>query len=234
MRIRVFSDGEKLASGATEEIVGWLRFDPSHPNIGLSGGRTPRRTYQHLRTASVPWRQTHLWMVDERHVPPGDPENSGRMVREALADHVPATFHPVPWHDDPNQAAAVYQEELRTILPAGPGGLQPGLVLLGVGNDGHTASLFAGTKAIEEGHRGFVANRVHSLASWRLTATLPLLVAARRTIFLAAGSEKAEIVAGILEGNTDCPAARVSRSARDVVWLLDREAASLLSLSELR
>jgi 6-phosphogluconolactonase len=233
MRVRVFSDADKLAAAATEEIASWLRFDTQRPTLGLSGGNTPRLTYKRLRISSVPWKRTHLWIIDERHVPPEDPENNGRMIGETLADHVPATYHPVPWHEDPNAAAAVYDAELRTILPSGPGGAQPGLILLGVGGDGHTASLFAGTTAVEEGHRGYVANRVHSLAAWRLTATLPLLVAARRTIFLATGLEKANIVAGILEGNVDCPAARVSRSARDVLWMLDRDAASLLSLTGL-
>ncbi len=231
MRIRVFRDVEKLAAAAADESARWLRFDLPHPTIGLSGGNTPRRTYERLRTTPVPWKETHLWMVDERHVPLNDPENNGRMVAAALADHVPASFHPVPWNEEPNEAASAYQEELHRVLPSGPGGPQPGLILLGVGSDGHTASLFPGTTAVEESHRGFVASRVHTLAAWRLTATLPLLVAARRTIFLVAGAEKADIVAGILEGKVDCPAARVSRSARDVVWMLDRAAASHLSLA---
>jgi 6-phosphogluconolactonase len=106
--------------------------------------------------------------------------------------------------------------------------MQPGLVVLGVGEDGHTASLFPGTAALEETRRGYVANWVPHLASWRLTATLPLLIAARRVMFLVSGAYKADIVAEALEGRSDLPAAVISRESRDAVWLLDRDAAARL------
>jgi len=231
VRIRVFTDPGNLAEAAAEEIAGWLRLDHPHPTIGLAGGSTPRSTYGLLRNQRVPWDQVHAWMTDERHVPPGHADHNGSMVREAIMDHVAAVFHPVPWHDDPALAATEYEAELSTFLPSSADGPQPGLVLLGVGEDGHTASLFPGSPALEETRRGFVANWVPEHAAWRLTATLPLLLAARRTMFLVTGRAKAAIVAEVLESDSDHPAALVTRNARDPVWLLDKDAAALLDLN---
>jgi len=231
VRIRVFTDPENLAEAAAEEIAGWLRLDYPHPTIGLAGGSTPRSTYRLLCNQGVPWDQVHAWMTDERRVPPDHADNNGRMIREAIMDHVAAAFHPVPWHDDPSMAAAEYEAELSTFLPSSADGPRPGLVLLGVGEDGHTASLFPGSPALDETRRGFVANWIPQHAAWRLTATLPLLLAARRTMFLVTGRAKAAIVAEVLEGDSDHPAALVTRRARDAVWLLDQDAAARLSLT---
>lgn len=228
MRVRVFPDAGHLADAAAEEIAAWARLDAPLPTIGLAGGTTPRSAYERLRRRHVPWRGVHIWMTDERAVPPSHIASNSGMARRALFDHVPAAFHPVPWDEDAAAAAAAYSAELAGFLPLGPRGLQPGLVVLGLGEDGHTASLFPGTAALEESHRGFVANWVPQLSAWRLTATLPLLIAARRTVFLAAGRHKAAVVAEVLARDTDLPAARVSRESRDAVWLLDREAASRL------
>ncbi len=168
-------------------------------------------------------------MTDERHVPPDHPDANVRMAREALLDHVGATVHEVPFDPDPARAAEAYERTLHGILPIGSGGLTPGLVLLGVGDDGHTASLFPGTTSLDEDRRGYVATWVEEKDTWRLTATLPLLAAARRTMFLVSGEAKAKIAYEILEGGVDHPAARLSNVARDAVWLLDREAASGLA-----
>jgi 6-phosphogluconolactonase len=228
MRVRVFSDSARLADAAAEEITAWARLDAPLITIGLAGGTTPRGAYERLRRSHLPWRRVHAWMTDERAVPPTHIASNTGMVARALFDHVPASFHPVPWAEDPADAAAAYQEELAGFLPLGPRGLQPGLIVLGLGEDGHTASLFPGTAALEETRRGFVANWVPQLEAWRLTATLPLLTAARRTVFLATGKHKAAVVAAVLTGGTDLPAARVTRESRDAIWLLDREAASRL------
>lgn len=230
MRLRVFSDADNLADAAAEELAAWARHDRAFLTIGLAGGTTPRLAYERLRRHRIPWDRAHAWVTDERAVPLAHPDSNSGMIRNALFDHVPGTFHPVPWVDDATAAATAtaYEAELERFLPQGPGGMQPGLVVLGVGDDGHTASLFPGTAALDETRRGFVANWVPQLAAWRLTATLPLLIAARRTVFLVSGAHKAEIVAEVLEGDTDLPAAVVSRESRDAVWLLDREAAALV------
>lgn len=228
MRVRVFSDAAHLAEAAAEEIAAWVRLDAPLATMGLAGGTTPRGAYERLRESHLPWRRVHAWMTDERAVPPTHIASNTGMVRRALFDHVPATFHPVPWAEDSAAAAAAYEAELAQFLPHGPRGLQPGLLVLGLGEDGHTASLFTGTAALEETRLGFVANWVPQLEAWRLTATLPLLTAARRTVFLATGKHKAAVVAEVLTGTGDLPAARVSRESRDAVWLLDRDAASRL------
>jgi len=228
MRVRVFPDADHLADAAAEEIAAWARLDAPLATMGLAGGTTPRGAYERLRRHHLPWRRVHAWMTDERAVPPTHIASNTGMVRRALFDHVPAAFHPVPWDEDATAAAAAYEAELAEFLPLGPRGLQPGLVVLGLGEDGHTASLFPGTTALEEARQGFVATWVPQVDSWRLTATLPLLTAARRTVFLATGRRKATVVARVLTGDADLPASRVSRESRDAVWLLDREAASRL------
>jgi 6-phosphogluconolactonase/glucosamine-6-phosphate isomerase/deaminase len=203
MRIRVFNSAEALADAAADEVEGWLRIITGRRTIGLSGGSTPRRTYELLAERRMGWADVEGWLTDERHVPPNHEDSNAGMIRRALFDHVPATLHEVPW-EEAQGAAVSYENTLRRILPPGANGRpQPGLVLLGV--------------ATKVDGRG-----------WRFTATIPLLTRARRTLFIASGRRKAEIVAQILEGDADLPAARVSRSSRDALWMLDADAASAL------
>lgn len=232
MRLRIFNGPEALAEAAAAEVAGWLGLPGDGRTIGLAGGSTPRRAYELMAQGEIPWRNVHGWMTDERHVPSDHPDSNAGMARRALFDHVPATLHEVPWDDDAPTAALRYQEELRGLLVRGPSGLQPGMVILGVGEDGHTASLFPGSDALDATDRDFVATQVPG-KGWRLTATLGLLTRARRILFLASGEAKARIVAEILGGGSDLPAAIVAGNARDVAWLLDREAASLLDEGEL-
>jgi 6-phosphogluconolactonase len=228
MRIRVFSDATALAEAAAVDIARWLTIDDSR-SLGLAGGSTPRPTYELLRDMTVPWERVTAWMTDERHVPIDDPASNAGMARRALFDHVPATLHAVPYTENPNDGAQAYEDTLRAFMGESLGRIQPGLVVLGVGADGHTASLFPGTPALEEQERDYVANWVEGQNTWRLTATLPLLARARRTVFIVSGESKAGIVAEILEGESDHPAAIVNRVARDSVWLLDHAAAADLS-----
>ncbi len=231
MRIRIFDDAARLADAAAQEIEAWVRLTAPHVTIGLAGGATPRATYKRLRHMSLPWSEVTAWMTDERPVPIDDPASNTGMAKRVLLDHVPAALLEVPWNEDPMAAADRYEKDLHTALEASQNGLKPGLVLLGIGEDGHTASLFPGTDAVTVTDRDFVANWVPQLESWRLTATLPLLTRARRTMFLVSGKHKAHIVAEVLEEDGDHPAVTVSRQSRDAVWLLDRDAASLLSSS---
>lgn len=224
MRVEILEDPEALAVAAADEIAGW--FDrPDHHTLGLAGGSTPRRTYEVLAGSQVDWGRVDVWLTDERHVPIGHPDSNAAMVIDALIDHVPARFHHVRYDEDTEAAAAAYQRELDDMWAGNPG---RGLMVLGVGGDGHTASLFPGTAALEDDEPGYVANWVPSMDAWRLTATLPLLAAAERTVFLVSGSAKAEVVADIIQRGSDHPASIVSRAAPDAVWLLDAAAASLL------
>lgn len=226
MSIRIHATPEALADAVADEVAGWLSI-PEHRTVGLAGGSTPRRAYEHLRGRTIPWSGVHAWMTDERHVPAEHPDCNARMARHALFDHVAASLHEVPFKPSAAESAAAYEAELDHFLRRGPLGREPGLVLLGVGTDGHTASLFPDTSALDEDDRDIVAVEVPG-RGWRVTATLGLLARARRTIFVVAGAHKAEIVAEVMQGASDLPAAVVARHARDPIWLLDRDAAAHL------
>ena len=223
MQLRVFADSDAVAAAAADVVAAWLRLAPE-PVLGLAGGSTPRSLYERLSRTSLPWHRVHLWMTDERFVPADHDDSNQRMARGALADHVPATFHAVPILEDAPASAAAYETAMAPVLPP-PDGPPAGMVVLGLGDDGHTASLFPGGEAMRSGHRGFAADLVPQ-RGWRLTATIPLLAAARRTVFLVTGPGKAEAVEGALAGHG--PAAQVAAASHDVIWMLDRAAAARL------
>jgi 6-phosphogluconolactonase len=225
MQVRIFNGPEALADAAAAEVAGWLSLGGNGRTIGLAGGSTPRRAYELMAHRGIPWRNVHGWMTDERHVPTDHPDSNAGMVRAALFDHVPATLHEVPWDEDAPAAARRYEEELSSLLVHGQDGLQPGMVMLGVGEDGHTASLFPGSEAVDITDRDYVAVEVPGIG-WRLTATVGLLTRARRILFLVSGEHKAAVLAEILEGDSMLPAAVVARGARDAPWLFDLSAAS--------
>jgi 6-phosphogluconolactonase len=147
-----------------------------------------------------------------------------------LLDRVSAHIYPVPWQPDldPHEVAVRYEQTLLNLLPAVNEFPHPDVVLLGIGPDGHTASLFPGTAALEVDDRWFVANWVTEKNTWRLTATLPLLHAARDIIFLASGRDKAPALARILTSDKSpiLPARRVMDGAATVTWIVDRSAAA--------
>ena len=229
MRIRIFDDAERLAEAAAQEIESWVRLTAPNVTLGLAGGTTPIPTYRLLRNARLPWNEVTGWLIDERFVPIDDPESNAGMVSRELFDHVPAKLRTIPWIEDPIAAGIEYEKGLHGVLGTSASGLKPGLILLGLGDDGHTASLFPGSDALAVTDRDFVAHWVPQLEAWRLTATLPLLKRARRTMFLVSGARKAQIVADVLDEDSDLPAAILSRGSKDAVWLLDRAAAGRLS-----
>lgn len=238
MRVVVYSDADLLARGAAELIAAALRRSPGpRVTFGLAGGSTPRATYEALRSVEIDWGRVHAWLADERWVPSDHPESNAAMAKDALFERVPATLHPVPWDPDrsPRAGAAAYEQLLREILADADGRLRPDLVLLGLGDDGHTASLFPDTSALDERRHLYVANWVGAVGGWRVTATLPLLHTARKIIFLAAGAAKADVVQRVLEDPADenLPARRVAGGAAEVVWLLDDSAGSALRATEI-
>lgn len=205
--------------------------------IALSGGSTPRATYALLATdeyaSRVDWRSIHIFWGDERCVPPDHPESDYRMAREALLDHVPIpseNVHRIDAELDPTQAADDYEQTLRAFF-AGQDTARFDLVLLGMGEDGHTASLFPGGQALDEHTRWVVANYVDSLSTWRITLTPPVLNAAANVTFLVAGQNKADTLRRVINGphqpNT-LPAQIINPSSGRLMWLVDEAAASLL------
>jgi 6-phosphogluconolactonase len=203
--------------------------------VALAGGSTPRALYHELVVTPGPidWRRTDVFFGDERSVPPDDTASNYRMAREALLD--PAAVPPANVRRmrgeaaDLDQAARAYEAE----LTAGAGAPWLDLALLGLGADGHTASLFPATSALGEQQRLCVAVDVPQLATRRLTLTYPVFEQARGVIFLVAGRDKAEALRDVVGRGGDHalprPAARIVRRAGPVVVFCDREAAALLA-----
>jgi 6-phosphogluconolactonase len=210
----------------------------------LSGGETPRALYRLLArqqyAQKVPWRRVRLYWGDERCVPPDDPASNYGMAREAFIRHVPLgpdQVHRLHGEDDPEAAARFYDEELRRLAAAAkpPADLPVfDLVLLGLGRDGHTASLFPHSPALEEEDRLCVATAAPD-GSPRLTVTRPVINAARRVLFLVSGEDKAGMVAEVFGGfrvPDAVPAQAVRPDRGTLTWLLDRAAAQELSPDE--
>jgi 6-phosphogluconolactonase len=203
--------------------------------VALSGGSTPRGLYTLLANRSefsIPWDKTYFFFGDERHVPPDDRESNYRMAFEAMLAKVSREniFRIHGEERDPETAALAYENTLREFFHLAPGAFPRfDLILLGIGPDGHTASLFPGTTALEEKNRLVVANWVEKFNSYRITLTLPVLNHAAGVIFLVSGQEKAPILRQILEEREDLPAGRVRPINGRLLWLIDRAAASSLT-----
>ena len=215
---------EDVAGMAAKRVADLLAASADRFSFGLAGGSTPEATYRELLGRASGWERVDAWLSDERWVPPDHERSNGRMAANALFDHVDAVFHRPKWNEliEPKDSAAHYEAQLRSIHGSGP----PDVILLGVGEDGHTASLFPNTSALSEPSRWYVANHVPSLDEDRLTATFNLLWRARLLMVLAVGVSKAPAVRASFEGTT--PAGRLGDGRAEVEWYLDRDAASLL------
>jgi 6-phosphogluconolactonase len=205
--------------------------------VALSGGSTPRGLYSLLAKdhANFAWNKTSLFFGDERHVPPDHPDSNYRMVNEALLSKVPIPSGNVyrVLAENPNAAAAAadYEEKLRGFFKLRPGDFPRfDLILLGLGPDGHTASLFPDSEGLKQQSRLVIANWVEKFKTHRITFTFPVLNHATDVMFLAAGADKADMVTQILEGtNTPpFPAQQINPTGR-LVWMLDEAAAAKLS-----
>ena len=209
--------------------------------IALAGGETPKALYARLAAAPfrerIPWPRLRLFWGDERGVPPDDPRSNFRMVQETLlaSVSVPSTqIHRMPAdRADGPAAAEAYAELLREHLPATADGWpQFDLVLLGLGDDAHTASLFPHTPALHEARRAVVAYHVARVGMARMTLTPPVLSRAREILFLVAGPQKARALQAVLEGPRDAdafPAQAIRPAAGMLVWIVDAAAASRLT-----
>ena len=209
-------------------------------SLVLSGGSTPHGVYAALAAApaggsAVPWDRVHVFWGDERHVPPDHPDSNFRMAHETLLSRVPVPtdhVHRIAGEDpDPKAAAARYTNAVRTTLGPAHGVPRFDVVLLGLGADGHTASLFPGSSALAPNSPLVTATWVESLAAHRITMTLPLLNAAHVVIGLVAGAAKAPAVRDVLQPGPSTPwlpARHVQPLDGRLLWLVDRAAASLL------
>ena len=226
--IRIFENSRELARGAAEHFVSLAQKD--FFSVALSGGSTPKILYQLLAEpdepfrAQVPWSRIHFYWSDERHVPPDHPDSNYRMAHEAMLSHVPvpeSNVHRVQSENPSAQEAADEYEQ--TLVP------RLDLILLGLGTDGHTASIFPGSKVLHETKRLVAAPWVEKLNAYRITMTLPLLNDGASILFLVSGAEKAEIVKEVLEGPKKYPAQYVQPTNGELIWMLDRDAAAGLN-----
>lgn len=204
--------------------------------VALAGGNTPKRTYELLAQEpfreQMPWQKTHVFWADERCVPADDPRNNARMACKALLDHVPVPFeqvHPMVCDRSPNEAADGYEALLRDFFTAGRSRFD--LVLLGLGENGHTASLFPGTSALDEQQRWVADVYLPEEGLHRLTLTAAAINQAALVVFLVSGNAKAPILRKVLEdalGPEGIPARLIKPAHGELLWLVDRDAARLL------
>ena len=234
--VLVFPSSAPLFEAAADEFFRVIYDSIKRDNlcrIALSGGSTPKALYSLLANRvdkgmarGIDWARVHLFFGDERCVPPDHPDSNYRMVKQSLLVHgLTATVHRVMGELPPDEAAARYEEELREEF--GNGVPTFDLIALGLGPDGHTASLFPGSAALNDRTRWVAANYVEKFKSWRITFTYQVLNSASEDLFLVAGSEKAEAVGQIFKG-ADLPAAKV-RPAGKLLWYLDPAAAAGLA-----
>jgi 6-phosphogluconolactonase len=219
---------ERIATAAESAIEMQGAF-----SLVLSGGSTPIALYAMLAAepfrSSIDWTRVHLFFGDERCVGPDDLQSNYRMVREALLLKVPVpgdNVYRIRGEIDPAEAAREYGETLKDYFADGG----PDVVLLGMGGDGHTASLFAGTDALKETKHRCVANFVPKLGQWRVTMSVPFLNRSQEVMILVTGESKTATIAQVLEGPRDperLPIQRVAPACGRLVWIMDAAAAGM-------
>ncbi|MBM4261588.1 MAG: 6-phosphogluconolactonase [Deltaproteobacteria bacterium] len=225
---------ERFIRLANDAIVRSGRFI-----VALSGGSTPRALYSLLASPDynerIPWNKVHLYWGDERCVPPHHPDSNFLMVQETLLANITIpreNFHRIAAELDPKVAAADYEEQVRKLFELTPGALPRfDLILLGLGEDGHTASLFPENEALNEAHHLVVATYVEKLNAHRVTLTLPVINRAAEIVFLVAGQDKSaviKLILGELPEGINLPAARIRPANGRLVWLVTKDAASEL------
>ena len=242
-QIRVFHDLETLSRAAAD-----LLFTLSHMataargtfTVAISGGSTPMKLYSLLGSKEyrekIPWKGVHIFWADERAVPKEHEESNFKLANDAFLSKVPLpeeNIHRIAGEKDPEEAAREYEEEIRTFF--GGSGLPVfDLVILGMGEDGHTASLFPGSPVLNERSRLAVPAYPETMKTQRVTLTLPVLKQAAHVLFLVPGSAKAQILYDILEGGKEdqYPAGLVRPVSGGLEWLIEREAAAKLSSAE--
>lgn len=243
--IEILADTAALADAAAELFANAAKRAIAASGgfvVALSGGSTPQRTYERLARAPfasrIQWSAVHVIWGDERCVSPAEADSNYRMASDALLAHVPlppANVHRIRGEDDPASAAASYEEELRALLqtPMGSPSTEPGrridLALLGLGDNGHTASIFPESEAARETVRWVMTESVDASPSCRITLTAPLLNAAAEVLFLVSGKTKAEMLARVLDGPRrplDLPAQLIAPSNGRLRWLVDVAAAA--------
>lgn len=246
--LRIVADGGEIARAAAEEVTrlaGEAVSARGRFTFVLSGGSTPRSLFTLLADPHesfrdrIAWNAVHVFWGDERCVPPDHPDSNYRMARESLLDHVPipaANVHRIAAENpDAAEAAALYDNELGAFFSSGSELPRFDLILLGLGPDGHTASLFPGNAAVHETQRRVIAPFVEKFGTHRITLTAPVLNHAAEVIFLVSGAEKSSALRAVLEGERQVdlyPAQIIQPDDGTLVWLVDNAAAQGLTRQE--
>jgi 6-phosphogluconolactonase len=238
--IHIYENLEKLSQAAAElftdlakqAITARGRF-----SVALSGGQTPRRLYEILAAAplreQIPWGAVHVFWGDERYVPSDDPRSNALMAHQALLDHVPVLpehIHPILCTLPPQQVASHYENELRDFFGNTPPTMD--LILLGLGDNAHTASLFPHTAVLNEQQRWVAEVYVAEQDMVRVTLTAPLINQANQVVFLVSGSDKASALKNVLEGPYqphEFPAQLIHPNGARPIWLIDKAASHKLT-----
>jgi 6-phosphogluconolactonase len=236
VNLHVYSDARELSEAAAQMFVEEAqgRIDDSGRfTVAFAGGSTPKLTYEILareygRSKDLDWSKVHVFFGDERTVPPDHEDSNYRMASEALLTHVTlGSVYRMRGEMEPREAAALYEKKLEEFFGGAP---RLDLVLLGIGEDGHTASLFPRTPALDVYDRWAVENPVDKLDTVRLTLTISTINAARAVVFLVAGGGKAEALKEVLEGEADSHdyPAKCIQPVPEPVWMVDEAAARSL------
>jgi len=241
-RATVYPNSESFVAGAADlilELATRAIAERGRFTLALAGGNTPRPVYARLATEGyagrVDWSKVEIFFGDERCVPPDDPRSNFQMARTALLERVPlppGNIHRIKGEEDPAPAAIMYEQELqRTLRTSSVPALD--LICLGMGDNGHTASLYPGTAALREPVRWVVPQYVEVISMWRVTFTALLINAARHVAFLLQGAEKAEMLRRVLEGPYEpdvLPAQLIQPANGRLYWLVDAPAAAKVQL----
>jgi 6-phosphogluconolactonase len=246
--IQIVTNADALYQAAAAEFVRQVRAAVETKGactVALSGGSTPKGLYGLLANdptwrGQVPWDNMHVFWGDERHVPPDHPDSNYRMANEAMLSKVPippANVHRIKSeHPDARQVADDYEQTLQAFFHISAGQLPRfDLIFLGLGPEGHTASLFPGTRALHETRRLVVSTWVGKFFTERITLTPPVLNNAAGVIFLARGEDKALALKAVLEGHDEpeqLPSQLIRPAHGRLLWLVDRAAASLLQTGQ--
>lgn len=235
--VQVVHDAEALAVAGARLFIEASRGRDRFA-VALSGGTTPKRLYQLLaeQSSAIDWTKMHFFWSDERHVPPDHPDSNYHMAHEALLSKVPVpseNIHRIHAEfPDPTEAASDYEATLSNFFALGPGELPHfDLILLGLGPDAHTASIFPGSLEAINTDRLVLANWIEKLNTHRLTMTMPVINAAKVVVFLVSGAEKAEALKAVIDGPHDLlkyPAQAVAPTEGSLKWLVDEAASSLI------
>jgi 6-phosphogluconolactonase len=243
--VRIFGTAEEVAAAAAERFAGLAREAVAARgafSVALAGGNTPRRVYELLAeeelSGRVPWPDVHVFFGDERAVAPDADESNFRMAREALLSRVPVLgehVHRIEGLGDAAANASRYEDELRGFF-GDADWPRFDLVMLGMGDDGHTASLFPETTVLHERAAWAAPVWVEKLRAWRITLTAPAINAARHVLFLVSGAGKAARLREVLRGGRDpqrLPARLIGPADGNLEWFVDRAAAAELDSSGL-